>query len=283
MRCSGRTPEETRESTLPSTKKYCPERTLTAPPPRLLSLLAAWQRSGQIGQQFYAAVSAEGRRACITLPGTWKIFLLSDHRNPDWGSHCVYLAGPPAVDIGTPPLTYGGKWTREKPRETAYTVQVYDWYVDAKGAWTHGMKPSYGGQVQDAFELSEDEHISKLASAFGVLTGKHPNFHYLVSNFRLSGDAAEALKDCALLLTCSYGLPYWLSHPYFNVLGEEQLRLAVASASRWKEIESFLNSKLYANIRSQSWRGKINAPDVVLRRLRSEYCAGFASLSSSEI
>ena len=236
-----------------------------------------------VGQQFYAAVSAEGRRVCTIIPSTWKIFLLSDHRNPAWGSHCVYLAGPPAVEFNTPLLTYGGKWSRQRPRETAYTVQVYDWYVDAKGAWMNGMKPSYGGQVQDAFELSEDEHTSKLASAFGVLSGNHPTFHYLVSNFSLSRDAAEALKDCALLLTCSYGLPYWMSHPYFNFLGEEQLRLAVASASRWKEIESFLTSPDYDKIRSQSWKGKDKAPDIVLRGLRAEYRSMSASLSLSQI
>ena len=236
-----------------------------------------------VGQRFYAAVSAEGRRVCTIIPSTWKIFLLSDHRNPAWGSHCVYLAGPPAVKIGTPLLTYGGKWSRKRPRETTYTVQVYDWYVDAKDAWMDGVQPSYGGQVQDAFELSEEEHTSKLASAFGVLSGNHPTFHYLASNFSLSPDAAEALKDCALLLTCSYGLPYWMSRPYFNFLGEEQLRLAVASASRWNEIESFFTSPDYIKIRSQSWKGKNNAPDIVLRGLHAEYLAGSTSLSLSEI
>ncbi len=81
----------------------------------------------------------------------------------------------------------------------------------------------------------------------------------------------------------SYFSAYWMSRPYFNSLGEEQLRLAVASASRWKEIESFLNSKDYANIRSQSWKGTNNALDIVLRRLRAEYRGTSPSFSLSEI
>ena len=236
-----------------------------------------------VNQRFHAAVSAGGERMLLTIPQGREIFLLPDHRNPAWGSHCVYLAGPPAVEVGQPLLTYGGTWSKSIPRDTSYVVQVYDWFIDAKGAWTQDLYPSYGGQVQDAFELSEDLHSAKLASAFGELEGKPPRFHYLVSNFQLSQTAAEQLKDCALLLTCSYGMEYWLSPPHFEYLGKTQLMLAVSSESRWLELSAYLESAEYERVRLRYWNENASAPDIVLRQLRDEYCFESRRASISDV
>ena len=236
-----------------------------------------------VDKRFLAAVGAGGERVMMSIPPGREIFLLPDHRNSAWGSHCVYLAGPPAIDVGEPLLTYGGKWSKTIPRDSSYVVQVYDWFVDAKDAWMDELDPSYGGQVQDAFELSDEEHTAKLHSAFGKLIGNPPRCHFLVSNFSLSPTAAEELKDCALLLTCSYGMEYWLSPPYFGYLGKTQLMLAVANESRWLELSAFFGSDEYQSIKLRYWGDSASAPDTVLCQLREEFCIKSRKVAISDM
>ena len=228
-----------------------------------------------VSQRFVVLANANGDRRHIFVPRDREILLLPDHRNEAWGSHCVYLAGIPAVEPGDPLLSYGGKWSQSLPRDPSYVVSVFDWYLDAKDAWLDSQNPSYGGQVQDAFQLSEDEHSARLAAlGSGSLEGKPPCFHYIVSNFSLAASAAKCLSDCALLLTCAYGDEYWMTPARFQMLGEDQLKAAVANEARWQELERFLNGRAFCSGFS---------PYEILKDLRVKLMSGPQVISVTEL
>lgn len=117
---------------------------------------------------------------------------------------------------------------------------MFGWNIDARDAWKNPDSPSYGGQVQDAFELPSEDHTARFAPGSGTLKGKPPPFHVIESNYTLSAEASFALRDKALLLTCSYNDDYWLEPEHFVKLGEAQLKAAVSCEARWNELHALL-------------------------------------------